>query len=106
MASAVLLCAFLFLLLPVKNQKIVWRKYLDPLAQFGRKRGVITCNEASRLTSNSNLKKRLVAWVRQRIGKWRRSHNVATVLNMVKEGKNLIDLEPELGTTQDFAVFG
>jgi len=106
MASAVLLCAFLFLLLPVKNQKIVWRKYLDPLAQFGRKMGVITSNEAYRLPSNGNLKKGLVTWVRQRIGKWRRSHNVATVLNMVKEGNNLIDLKPELGTTQDFAVFG
>ena len=95
----VLLGAFLFLLLPVKNQKIAWRKYLDPLTQFGRKMRVITCNEAYRLPSNGNLEKGLVAWVRQRIGKWRRSHNVATVFNMIKEGDNLIYLEPKLGTT-------
>ena len=67
---------------------------------------VITGNKAYRLTSNSNLKKWLVAWVRQKVGKWRRSHNVATVLNMVHKGNNLVYLEPEFGTTQDFTVFG
>ena len=67
---------------------------------------VITCNEAYRLTSNGNLKKWLVAWVRQKVGKWRRSHNVATVLNMVQENINLVDVEPELSATQDLGVFG
>jgi len=67
---------------------------------------VITGNKAYRMTSNSNLKKRLVAWVRQRRGKRRRSHNVATVLKMVQKGNNLVYLEPEFGTTQDFTVFG
>jgi hypothetical protein len=67
---------------------------------------MITCNETYRLTSNGNLKKWLVARVRQKVEKWRRSHNVATVLNMVQESINLVYLEPELGTTQDFTVFG
>jgi hypothetical protein len=67
---------------------------------------VITCNKAYRLTYNGNLKKWLVAWVWQKIGKWRRGHNVATVLNMVQESNNLVYLEPELGTTQDFTVLG
>jgi hypothetical protein len=57
---------------------------------------VITCNEAYRLTCNGNLKKWLVPWVWQKIRKWRRSHNVATVLNMVQESNNLVYLEPEL----------
>jgi len=67
---------------------------------------VITCDEAYRLTGNGYLEKGLVARVRQRVGKWRRSDNVATVLNMVKESDNLIDLKPELGTMQDLTVFG
>ena len=67
---------------------------------------VIACNQAYRLTSNGNLQKWLVAWVRQRVGKWRRSHNVTMVLDMVQEGNNLVYVEPEPGTTQDFVVFG
>jgi len=67
---------------------------------------VIACNEAPRPTGKGNLKKWLVAWVRQRVGQWRRSHNVTTMLNMVHEGKDLVHVELELGATQDFAVFG
>ena len=67
---------------------------------------VIPCNEAYRLTSHGNLKKWLVPRVGQGVGKWRRSHNAATVLNMIHESDNLVRLEPELGTAQDFAVFG
>jgi hypothetical protein len=91
---------------PVEGQKIAWRKHLDSLALFGREMSVITCNEAYRPTRNGNLKKWLVAWVGQKIGKWGRSHKVATVFNMVQESNNPVYLEPELGTTQDFAVFG
>jgi hypothetical protein len=43
---------------------------------------VIPCNEAYRLAGNGNLKKWLVASVRQKVGKRRRSHNLATVLNI------------------------
>ena len=72
---------------------------------FGREMRVIACNKAYRLTCNGNLKKWLVAWVWQKIRKLRRGHNVATALNMVQESNNLVYLEPELGTTEDLAVF-
>jgi hypothetical protein len=65
-----LLGAFLYLLLPVKSQKIAQRKNLDPLTQFGGKMRVITCNEAYRLTGNGYLEKGLVAGVGERVGKW------------------------------------
>ena len=67
---------------------------------------LIACNEAYRLTSHGNLKKWFVARVRQKVEKWRRSTNVSMVLNVVQEDNNFVYLEPELGTTQDFVVFG
>ena len=66
----------------------------------------MTCNEAYRLTGNGYLEKGLVAGVGERAGKWGRGNNVAAVPDMVKEGDHLIGLKPELGTAQDFAVFG
>jgi len=72
--------AFPFLLFPVKDQEIPWRKHFDSLTQFGRKMRVIACNQAYRLTGIGNFTKWLVAWVRQRVGKWRRSHNLTTPL--------------------------
>ena len=67
---------------------------------------MISCNEAYRLTGDGHLKKWLVARVRQKVGQRRRSHDVAPVLDMVQESHNLVYSEPELGTAQDFIVFG
>jgi hypothetical protein len=78
-----MLCAFPLLVLPIKSQKIAWRKHFYSLTQVGGEMRVITCNEAYRLASYGNLKKWLVARVRQKVGKRRRSHNLTTVLNMV-----------------------
>jgi len=94
------------LLLSAKSQKISWRKHLDSLTQFGGEMRMITCNDACHLASNGDLKKRLVSWVRQGVGKWRRSHNMTPVLNIVQQGTNLVNMEPEPGTPQDFTVFG
>ena len=68
--------------------------------------GEIPRNEAHRLTGNGNLKEGLLARVRQRVGKRRRSYNVATVFNMLQESNNLVYVETEPGTAQDFVVFG
>ena len=59
----------------------------------------ITGNEAYRPAGNGNLKKRLVRCVRQRVGERRSTHDLAAVLNMLKEGNNPIDVEAKLGTT-------
>jgi len=65
----------------------------------------ITGYETYRLSCDGNLKKRLIAWVRQKIGKWGRSYEVASVLNMVQESNNLVYRETELCTAQNFAIF-
>ena len=68
--GSVLSGAFLFLLVPVKSQKIARRKYLDPLTQFGKKMRVLIFNEAYRLDGNGYLEKGLVARVgSSRLGK-------------------------------------
>jgi len=76
------------------------------MTQLWGKMRVIPRNEAFRPPGNGNLKKGLVARVRQQSGRRRRSHNLAAALNMAKENQNLVCLKPKLGTTQNFAVFG
>lgn len=66
----------------------------------------ISSNEARRLTGNSDLKKGLVAWVRQRIGQWGGSYEGPTVFDRIQQSGDFVDPEPELGTAKDFVVFG
>jgi hypothetical protein len=64
----------------------------------------VACDKAFCFGCDGNLKERLVARVRQDVGKERRGHNVPTVLDVIQEGNYLILAEAELGTMKDFTV--
>jgi hypothetical protein len=90
----------------MEDQELTGGKHLDSVASSDRKMSVIPGNEAHGLTGKGNLQKGLVACVRQRVGQRGRSYEGAAVLNVVQKSSYLVDPELELGTTENFIVFG
>ncbi len=66
----------------------------------------IAGDETGRLTRDGDLKKGLVIWIRQDIRQQGRGCDDAAALDVVQESGNLVDPKLELGTMEDFVVFG